>query len=88
MSNLASRLKQLEKQFGKEPGGHEAVIKHRDGTITRFCDEDGPPWETLELEVAYGETEAEREEFDRMMRAIFDGELSKPSPQNRRGNLE
>ena len=76
MNNIESRIEKLEKQTGKESGGHEMLIKYRNGESICFRKGDGPPWHTTVIEVVYDQTEAERKAFAENMNAIFDGELS------------
>jgi len=75
VNNIESRIEKLEKQTGKESGGHEMLIKYRNGEVTRFRKGDGPPWHTVIIKVVYDQTEAERKAFTENMHALFNGEL-------------
>jgi hypothetical protein len=71
---IESRVEKLEKHIGAESGGREWVIKYCNGEVVCLRDGDGPPWQTLTLEVVFDQTEEEQKEFTRMMQSLFNGE--------------
>ena len=76
MSNIESRIERLEKQTmaDKQARGQEMLIKYRDGKVTRFHKGEGPPWDTLIIEVAHEQTEDQCKRFEENMQALFNGE--------------
>ena len=71
MNNLEKRIEKLEMCTHRE-GGHEILIKHRDGNVTRFCRGDGPPWKTTIIHPAEM-NEEERKKFDENLLRLFEG---------------
>ena len=73
MKNLEDRIEKLEKQTGKESGGHEFLIEYPNGEVVRFRRGDGPPWHTTTFKVMYEQGEDKRKEFEKNMHALLNG---------------
>lgn len=73
MNNLENRVDKLERQSVVDSGGREMVVKFKDGTVTRFS-EGKAPFQTITLTVAYDQTEEQGKKYERLMKALFNGE--------------
>jgi hypothetical protein len=87
MANIENRISRLEKTTdAKESGGYEFLIKYPDGNETHLYNSDGPPWQTQMIEVCF-ECEGEhRQEFEKNMQALLNGEIPGESDDTRTKN--
>lgn len=77
--SIEKRIENLEMHIPREVG-HEVLIEHQDGSVTRFYQGDGPPWEKRTIiHTAFEMNEEERKRFDEGLLSLYEGKRPLPN---------